>query len=59
MFFFFPLFLNLAQVVVPAGNVSVSFEVQAKGVGQVTAYLSSNNTHIKRCVAHPNLSLIK
>ncbi|KAL1265474.1 hypothetical protein QQF64_003501 [Cirrhinus molitorella] len=35
------------EVVVPAGNVSVSFEVQAKGVGQVTAYLSSNNTHIK------------
>ncbi|RXN02291.1 cystinosin-like isoform X2 [Labeo rohita] len=38
------------EVVVPAGNVSVSFEVQAKGVGQVTAYLSSNNTHIKSCL---------
>ncbi|XP_059384729.1 cystinosin-like [Carassius carassius] len=36
------------EVVVPAGNISVSFEVQAKGVGQVTACLSSNNTHIKR-----------
>lgn len=35
------------EVVVPAGNSSVSFEVQAKGVGQVTAYLSSNDTHIK------------
>ncbi|XP_016091284.1 cystinosin-like isoform X1 [Sinocyclocheilus grahami] len=35
------------EVVVPAGNIFVSFEVQAKGVGQVTAYLSSNNTHIK------------
>ncbi|KTG44054.1 hypothetical protein cypCar_00008011 [Cyprinus carpio] len=35
------------EVVVPAGNISVSFEVEAKGVGQVTAYLSSNNTHIK------------
>ncbi|XP_016431021.1 cystinosin-like isoform X2 [Sinocyclocheilus rhinocerous] len=35
------------EVVVPAGNISVSFEVQAKGVGQVTAYLSSNNTRIK------------
>ncbi|XP_073681989.1 cystinosin isoform X1 [Garra rufa] len=34
-------------VVVPAGNVSVSFEVKAKGVGQVTAYLFSENTHIK------------
>lgn len=35
------------EVVVPAGNSSVSFEVQAKGVGQVAAYLSSNDTHIK------------
>uniref|UniRef100_A0A8C1X9A2 Cystinosin, lysosomal cystine transporter n=1 Tax=Cyprinus carpio TaxID=7962 RepID=A0A8C1X9A2_CYPCA len=35
------------EVVVPAGNTSVSFEVEAKGVGQVTAYLSSNNTRIK------------
>lgn len=35
------------EVVVPAGNSSVSFEVQAKGVGQVTAYLSSNDTRIK------------
>lgn len=35
------------EVVVPAGNLSVSFEVQAKGVGQVTAYLSNNDTRIK------------
>lgn len=35
------------EVVVPAGNSSVSFEVQAKGVGQVTAYLSNNDTRIK------------
>ncbi|XP_067287172.1 cystinosin [Pseudorasbora parva] len=35
------------EVVVPAGNASVSFEVQAKGVGQVTAYLYSNDTRIK------------
>ncbi|KAK9966264.1 hypothetical protein ABG768_003386 [Culter alburnus] len=35
------------EVVVPAGNASVSFEVLAKGVGQVTAYLYSNDTRIK------------
>ncbi|XP_048028068.1 cystinosin [Megalobrama amblycephala] len=35
------------EVVVPAGNTSVSFEVLAKGVGQVTAYLYSNDTRIK------------
>ncbi len=34
----------------PAGNSSVSFEVQAKGVGQVTACLSNNDTRIKKCV---------
>jgi len=37
---------HLAQVVVPAGNTSVSFEVQTIGVGQLTAYLSSNDTRI-------------
>lgn len=35
------------EVVVPAGNASVSFEVLAKGVGQVTAYLYSKDTRIK------------
>ncbi|XP_051768666.1 cystinosin [Ctenopharyngodon idella] len=35
------------EVVVPAGNTSVSFEVLAKGVGQLTAYLYSNDTRIK------------
>ncbi|XP_056122513.1 cystinosin [Rhinichthys klamathensis goyatoka] len=35
------------EVVVPAGNTSVSFEVQTKGVGQLTAYLYSNDTRIK------------
>ncbi|XP_077058834.1 cystinosin [Siphateles boraxobius] len=35
------------EVVVPAGNTSVSFEVQSKGVGQLTAYLYSNDTRIK------------
>ncbi|XP_039523317.1 cystinosin [Pimephales promelas] len=35
------------EVVVPAGNTSVSFEVQTIGVGQLTAYLSSNDTRIK------------
>ncbi|KAF4107708.1 cystinosin [Onychostoma macrolepis] len=35
------------EVVVLAGTSSVSFEVQATGVGQVAAYLSSNDTHIK------------
>ncbi|TRZ01413.1 hypothetical protein DNTS_015151 [Danionella cerebrum] len=34
------------QVVVPAGNTSLLFEVQAKGVGQVTVYLSTNDTRI-------------
>ncbi|KAK7128087.1 hypothetical protein R3I93_020627 [Phoxinus phoxinus] len=35
------------EVVVPAGNTSVSFEVQTKGVGQLTAYLYTNDTRIK------------
>ncbi|XP_051531338.1 cystinosin-like [Myxocyprinus asiaticus] len=35
------------EVVVPAENTSVSFEVHAVGVGQVTAYLYSNDTRIK------------
>ncbi|XP_027025691.1 cystinosin [Tachysurus fulvidraco] len=35
-------------VVLPAKNVSTVFEVQAKSVGQVTAYLYSNNTDIQR-----------
>ncbi|KAM9461763.1 cystinosin [Clarias gariepinus] len=35
------------EVVLPAGNVSTSFEVQAKSVGQVTAYLYSNNTEVQ------------
>ncbi|KAK2869074.1 hypothetical protein Q7C36_000945 [Tachysurus vachellii] len=34
-------------VVLPAKNVSTVFEVQAKSVGQVTAYLYSNNTDIQ------------
>ncbi|KAF4083357.1 hypothetical protein AMELA_G00140330 [Ameiurus melas] len=35
------------EVVLTAGNVSTYFEVQAKHVGQVTAYLYSNNTEIQ------------
>lgn len=35
------------ELVVPEGNTSVSFEVQAKGVGQVTVYLYSNDTRVK------------
>ncbi|MCJ8737853.1 hypothetical protein PDJAM_G00028910 [Pangasius djambal] len=35
------------EVVLPAENVSTCFEVQAKSVGQVTAYLYSNNTEIQ------------
>ncbi|GAA6100072.1 cystinosin [Tachysurus ichikawai] len=34
-------------VVLPAKNLSTVFEVQAKSVGQVTAYLYSNNTDIQ------------
>ncbi|XP_051957365.1 cystinosin isoform X1 [Xyrauchen texanus] len=35
------------EVVVPAENTSVSFEMRAEGVGQVTIYLYSNDTRIK------------
>lgn len=35
------------EILVPAGNTSVSFEVQAKGVGQVSTYLFSNDTRVK------------
>ncbi|XP_060797624.1 cystinosin isoform X2 [Neoarius graeffei] len=35
------------EVILPAENVSTCFEVQAKSVGQVTAYLYSNNTEIQ------------
>ncbi|XP_056590522.1 cystinosin [Triplophysa dalaica] len=35
------------EVVVPKGNTSVSFEVEAKGVGQVTVELYSNDSRVK------------
>uniref|UniRef100_W5LI81 Cystinosin, lysosomal cystine transporter n=1 Tax=Astyanax mexicanus TaxID=7994 RepID=W5LI81_ASTMX len=35
------------EVILSAGNTSVTFEVQAKKVGQVTAYLFSNTTDIE------------
>ncbi|XP_073731940.1 cystinosin [Misgurnus anguillicaudatus] len=35
------------EILVPAGNTSVTFEVQAKGVGQVSTYLFSNDTRVK------------
>ncbi|NP_001018407.1 cystinosin precursor [Danio rerio] len=47
------------EVVVPAGNTSVSFAVQAKGVGQVTAYLSSNDTHIKSLDARIRFLIVR
>lgn len=47
------------EVVVSAGNTSVSFEVQAKGVGQVTAYLSSNDTHIKSLEARIRFLIVR
>lgn len=47
------------EVVVPAGNTSVSFAVQAKGVGQVTAYLSSNDTRIKSLDARIRFLIVR
>ncbi|XP_056323780.1 cystinosin-like [Danio aesculapii] len=47
------------EVVVPAGSTSVSFEVQAKGVGQVTAYLSSNDTRIKSLKARIRFLIVR
>lgn len=47
------------KVVVPAGNTSVSFAVQAKGVGQVTAYLSSNDTRIKSLDARIRFLIVR
>ncbi|XP_066503848.1 cystinosin [Hoplias malabaricus] len=35
------------EIVLPTGSTSVTFEVQAKNVGQVTVYLYSNNTDIE------------
>lgn len=36
----------------PKGNTSVSFEVEAKGVGQVTVELYSNDSRVKRYVVN-------
>lgn len=47
------------EVVVPAGNTSVSFAVQAKGVGQVTVYLSSNDTRIKSLDARIRFLIVR
>ncbi|KAI4904231.1 hypothetical protein NFI96_031758 [Prochilodus magdalenae] len=35
------------EVVLPAGNTSATFEVEAENVGQVTVYLYSNDTNIE------------